>query len=1106
MSQNESNQYFTQSYGLADHLKACCASNPDYEVLSAALKTDIEGFSDMLDSVALSYGHYSKHDASHSRAIVRCIEQLLGKEQILKLSPTDTWMILEVAYGHDIGMALTEEEIRHIWESDGFRKYLMAQYDSPNREIAKLAQIFYDASGNQFRQIDQISETIRRDEGENCFVPLTIGRKIRDLVADYVRRSHAERSGAKLKSSRWQYEDTFSGIQNRLYKLCGDCVVAHGLDRMEIITGNLPEITNGFSADYAHPRFVAMLLRLGDLFDIDNNRFNKYIIAAYGKMSSTSTAHRNKHRCITHLYISPTEVEIKADLSRLLNEADSSNQTRQLIDAYTETQNWFSYISDELEFWHSHGHKFIPSGFFYPVPILKIRDVIINGKSYGKENIQEQFKISYDRAFQIFGSRSFYSEPLSFVRELVQNAFDAVKFRILYDNLDQLQELFRTSNNISGKALIKMYSDSLLELSKAKVRIAVVLDIDPVKQTRRIRIGIADNGEGISRAVYKRMQSVGELGKRRFDRALIPGWMKPTGEFGIGLHSAFAFTGRINYRSFCCSTVLERTQIELTKDGGGSTVILPPETWTIPVRREPGTDVWIDIEKEQLAESLSDSSSFNLSDEALLGKLITGIKKVLAPNVCPLHIYTYQFNEPVTDAKLMDYMANGADNSRHIVIPDIFNDTDISSFQESSDRFHVVGTKQNVVTIVMCNKEDVFNGNRYNLCLKIDLNNANEELRISHKGSWLNSGRKYPELQEIIRGLHAEVHILGRSAKRTVAPSRDYLRPEAVRELCNDVSEALKELLLFISWKRHQEGTSILDDINNSFVLQALAKQYRALLLSTTGNPDDERVKDAIDIIQSKIAGQQAEGLHFLVIASDQVCEMSLTTEFIKSCDIFCGDPTEKFWLRTKGIFHRPDGLNPTIINAGFDRDCVLYEDIWATMRVNMRVGEFYLIRTGSYLPVNTLIVKYCSGIDTNPAITNTSSFMLLLECWTDQVCVEEPLQFIPAIRFEDAPINRFLPLAVRKCDVLSEKQWKHFHSFIQMPIPQYSLSFEKEIDAKPITKVDFSNILERCPKYIQSLVDSTYANQIEAGKYTKEEIKQSYQALIEQLAMISTR
>ncbi len=40
----------------------------------------------------------------------------------------------------------------------------------------------------------------------------------------------------------------------------------------------LQHTTNGIVNDYCHPRFIALMLCLGDLLDLDTDRFNEYFL------------------------------------------------------------------------------------------------------------------------------------------------------------------------------------------------------------------------------------------------------------------------------------------------------------------------------------------------------------------------------------------------------------------------------------------------------------------------------------------------------------------------------------------------------------------------------------------------------------------------------------------------------------------------------------------------------------------------------------------------------------------------------------------------------------------------------------------------------------
>lgn len=1093
------------NYGLLDHLKACCATNPDYEVLFAALKLDVANYSDMLESISLSFGNYSKHDSTHSRAIVRHLEQLLGREQISRLSATDTWMLLEVAYCHDIGMALSENEITTIWKSESFKTFLLSLFDRSNRELLKIAEDFFDTSRNEFRPIVEVLNRIQQNGEDGEIAVWNLGARIRSLVAEYTRSSHAVRSGTILKATRWGDEDTCNGIQNRLYKLCGECALAHGLNRNDVVSEEiirLPYVTNGFSSDYAHPRFVAMLLRMGDLFDIDNDRFNKYVTAAYGKLSPVSSAHKDKHRCITHLYISPETIELRADLTRLIDssaavccEDDADEIHHHLMETYKETQNWFTYISDELDFWHSNGHEFLPAGFFYPVPSLTRREIIIKDHEYGKEELLKRFTITYERANQIFGSRPFYREPLSFIRELVQNAFDAYKFSIYNSMESSLKDRYKKQSLIDPESFIDLYDASMKLLSAADIRLMIALDHDKRTGKKRIRFAVCDNGEGIKKNAVQRMRSVGERGHRKYERTLLPGWIKATGEFGIGLHSSFAVTDKINYRSFSPSTLF-RTRMELTTEHEGSIVVYPQDIPCFKDRQEPGTDVWIDIEWQRLCKTLSGNNDSAITDELLIYHLESEIRRMLAPNIAPVKVCIMNCGENSISARdLIEGITAKSISTIRFNIPSVFSLLTDNAIKAKDDYLYKIGISNSTYSIATFNRNTIFNGNRHNLCLSVNFGSAFESMKISHKGSWITGGRTDPRLR--LNGLSAELHILGRTARSTVTANREALLAEAVPGLARDLTAAFWTLLIYLA-KEHQ-----LENVEAPEVLSALACHYR-VLLQTAEEPETQNLAQAaIEFLRDRLQYFERDEYYYTWNAPDgpgalEACPTALA-------DIVCEDPVNCLWLRDNLIFQKIVGYGPAVQESSLTVSSALYQDVWESYDLAATVDAFYVLSTGSsMLKVNNLVVKYRTGTRLEPAFTDERSFALLLKAWAKQSDSPDPVQFIPAVRLPAEPPASEHPLralAVKACDYRSYPMWKLFRSFIKMPVLFYARQFDQSADSDGSDELCYSNLAERCPDYLEMLVNYSFENQIESEKYDKDAIRNAYRFLLEKLA-----
>lgn len=89
-------------------------------------------------------GNFSRHDYSHSIAILNAIVSVLGKEKIDCLNATDLWMLLHCAYGHDVGMPYTFTQMKELWETINankeFRMFFREALASEDDDLKKAAQ------------------------------------------------------------------------------------------------------------------------------------------------------------------------------------------------------------------------------------------------------------------------------------------------------------------------------------------------------------------------------------------------------------------------------------------------------------------------------------------------------------------------------------------------------------------------------------------------------------------------------------------------------------------------------------------------------------------------------------------------------------------------------------------------------------------------------------------------------------------------------------------------------------------------------------------------------------------------------------------------------
>ena len=497
---------------LEKHLAECAKENSNFNILYSTWESNKQKCANSLKTVLLNYPHFSIHDADHADTVISNIEMLLGEDRIKQLSPTDTWLLLHAAYTHDLGMVIEWKEVEKAWASDEFQDFLSGLEESKDRDLCAAVKWI---------------RNIKEDKAEPEW-PLTTYRYVNLLKENYFRNRHAQlsRKHIDLQDSELQIDLGQSNlIQRRLILLLGQICEMHTAPTDYVL--ELEFETNGYSSDYAHPRFVAMMLRLGDLLDVDNGRFNPTFEIVSGEMPESSVPHKESNESTRHILITPKEIQFTSDCPN--------------FDAYLQTRNFVAWLENEIDFLTKYWSKIVPENIGGIAPRFDVKNLYINGVPDVDDIADLRFRISQEKAFDIIEGSNIYNDKLIFTREFLQNAMDASKIQ-LWDDL------------LAGtySAWIEKPVDEKLQPYDIKPDIYKNYPIRiNVKELENgmLRFSISDSGTGISVESFKRMCNVGESNseydKIRKKISKMPVWLRPTAGFGIGMQSVFMITDKI---------------------------------------------------------------------------------------------------------------------------------------------------------------------------------------------------------------------------------------------------------------------------------------------------------------------------------------------------------------------------------------------------------------------------------------------------------------------------------------------------------------------------------------------------------------------------------
>ena len=493
-----------------------------YELLKKRLKEKL------LSSRGI-FVNFSLHDASHSRSIIQAIERFLGEERICMLTPTDTFMLLICAYAHDYGMSQCYSKIYDILGSENFESFLKKS----QKELSSFEKEDAQAIENLLGYLNQAKE--------NNLPINDIYWSIAITVQLYLRRDHWRGIMDIDKNFQGLFEGHLKGRfisgSEGIVEIC----MCHGNEFKNIF--ELSSVADGIVGDDYHPRFIAAMLRLGDLLDLDNDRFPTWFAREAAKDQSLiprlSILHFRKHEAISHLRITEKNISIVAKC----NSNNDGYETANLVNQWTEG------IREECNELRFYWDRISPAHFGRPPAEPDIK-ILVNGNPYHSIGKKMQMKMSQERVMNLLEGTSIYRDKYVGIREIIQNAVDASLLQLWIDIKQNVHAKHGISKNDTTEGLkltdITAHGRNII-FADYDIMVEVIKDI----QNNQIVITVKDKGIGISLDDIEYIAEIGSSKENNIRLSKImenmPAWLKPSGVFGIGLQSVFQLTDSIEF-------------------------------------------------------------------------------------------------------------------------------------------------------------------------------------------------------------------------------------------------------------------------------------------------------------------------------------------------------------------------------------------------------------------------------------------------------------------------------------------------------------------------------------------------------------------------------
>lgn len=322
----------------------------------------------LLNRIPAFMPEYTSHDINHCKAVLNNISSLLPSS--VELNIVELTILIHAVLLHDIGMVINTKESEEIKKSADFEKMLF-EYDKGTLED--------------------------------------------DILTEYIRRTHVERSRDyidcfKINQSTYKIIFDFKGID--LSDWVKNVIESHSLST-DCLRDPDKYPTNKLIVDYSvNIQFLSILLRLGDILDFDIFRTPYFLYKHINPENKISIDEWEKHLSIEGKKIDETSIIFEAKCSS----SKIERSVRHFVD-------WIEYErkkSIDLLANNSSSH--------YKLNLkdsvsLKVR----NDGSYIYSDLM--INLDYKKVLHILMGTELYDTPDVFIRELIQNAYDACKYR-----------------------------------------------------------------------------------------------------------------------------------------------------------------------------------------------------------------------------------------------------------------------------------------------------------------------------------------------------------------------------------------------------------------------------------------------------------------------------------------------------------------------------------------------------------------------------------------------------------------------------------------------------------------------------------------------------
>lgn len=376
---------------------------------------------------------FTLHDETHLLRVTELMARVIP-EKVLRevLNPVEIALLILSAHFHDTGMVPDSGEANAIRESKEF----------------SLARDNWLVEFAGFRDATLVLNDKEADPIDKVRCEEVVAEHEQAIFQRFLRDTHAERSAdfVKTRLNTDQRLRVGTGhLADALALLC----VSHNWPPDQISDGNgfLPDKAVGTFP--ANLQYLACVLRLADILDFDRERTPDELFRCVTFTNQVSITEWEKHRSVEGWKVDRDAVRFECACERPEYER--------------AIHRFLGYIDDELTAAHGIARRFPSqfSAYYFDLPFRTDRSRVTPKDGAYLQATDLEIALSRDEIVRLLMTEKLYGQPSLAIRELLQNAWDALRHRVAIMKRDEEMDWthghveFEHGVNVEGREYVR---------------------------------------------------------------------------------------------------------------------------------------------------------------------------------------------------------------------------------------------------------------------------------------------------------------------------------------------------------------------------------------------------------------------------------------------------------------------------------------------------------------------------------------------------------------------------------------------------------------------------------------------------------------------------